>query len=103
MLELQGWLTMLLIQTTPPQPKNTHCHETISLSDMLPGVQGKVVELSGGRGFVGRMASLGFTPGVEISLVQNCGYGPLIACVRGTRVALGRQEAKKTFVQINGS
>jgi len=91
---------MLLIQTTSPQPTKNRCHATIPLSDMLPGEQGRVVELSGGRGFLGRMASLGFTPGVAISLVQNCGHGPLIACVRGARVALGRQEAKKTFVQI---
>ncbi len=42
---------------------------------------------------INRLLSLGFTPGVEISIVQNYGRGPLVVNVRGTRVALGRSEA----------
>ena len=51
-----------------------------------------------GRGIVARLASLGFTPGVEVTMVQNYGRGPLIVEVRGTRVALGRREATRVLV-----
>jgi Fe2+ transport system protein FeoA len=46
-----------------------------------------------------RLTSLGFTPGVEVYMVQNFGLGPLIVLVRGTRVALGRGEAHKIQVE----
>lgn len=46
-----------------------------------------------------RLASLGFTPGVKINMVQNYGWGPLIVTVRGTRVALGRGEAARIIVE----
>jgi Fe2+ transport system protein FeoA len=44
------------------------------------------------------LGSLGFTPGVDIEMTQNYGHGPLVVTVRGTRVALGRQEAKSIIV-----
>jgi ferrous iron transport protein A len=40
-----------------------------------------------------RMASLGFTPGTEIEMIQNPKYGALIVSLRNIRVALGRGEA----------
>ncbi len=46
-----------------------------------------------------RLTSLGFTPGIGIKIVQNYGFGPMIVSVRGTRIALGRGEAAKIFVQ----
>jgi len=46
-----------------------------------------------------RLVSLGFTPGAEVSMSQNYGRGPLIVIVRGTRVALGRIEAGKIFIE----
>ena len=46
-----------------------------------------------------RLVSLGFTLGAELSMSQNYGRGPLIVTVRGTRVALGRVEAAKIFVE----
>ena len=46
-----------------------------------------------------RLVSLGFTPGAQVSMSQNYGRGPLIVTVRGTRVALGRLEAAKIFVE----
>jgi ferrous iron transport protein A len=44
------------------------------------------------------MTSLGFTPGTEVTVVQNYGRGPLIARVRDARIALGRGEAGKIYV-----
>ena len=69
------------------------------LGHLRPGEVGVVRELAGGWGFVSRLATLGFTPGVEITMVQNFGRGPIIVLVRDTRVALGRGEAGKVLVR----
>lgn len=54
-----------------------------------------VRKLHGGKDFTSRMASLGFTIGAEVKVVQNFRHGPMIVTVRGTRVALGRGQALK--------
>lgn len=71
----------------------------VSLSHLRPGEGGIVQSLAGGRGFLGRMAALGFTPGVRVTMVQNFGHGPVIVLVRDTRVALGRGEVGKVLVR----
>jgi len=60
---------------------------------------GFVRSLHGGHSFVSRLAALGFTPGVPVTIVQNRGHGPLIVQVRDCRIALGRGEAQKVLVQ----
>jgi ferrous iron transport protein A len=69
-----------------------------TLSDLAPGEVGVVRELAGGRGFMSRLATLGFTPGAKLTMVQNFGRGPLIVNIRDTRIALGRGEAAKVHV-----
>ena len=76
--------------------------EWIPLTALAPGQWGTVRELTGGRGFVGRLASLGLTPGVAVQMVQNFGHGPLIVLVRDTRFALGRGQAMKIWVSPQG-
>ena len=71
----------------------------VPLSALRPGERGVVAELTGGRGLLSRMASLGFTPGAEVTIVQNFGRGPIIARVRDARIALGRGEAGKIQVR----
>jgi ferrous iron transport protein A len=78
-------------------------NDVVWLSAMRPGEQGVVLELAGGRGLLGRMTSLGFTPGAEVIIVQNFGRGPLIAQVRGARIALGRCEAGRVKVRRRAS
>lgn len=70
----------------------------VSLSTLAPGEVGIVKNLAGGRGFVSRLAALGFTPGAEVTIIQNFGHGPIIVLVRDTRIALGRGEAWKVQV-----
>lgn len=72
--------------------------QRISLSALPPGEMGAVRQLAGGRGFMSRLAALGFTLGAEVTMMQNFGHGPLIVLVRDTRVALGRGEAAKVLV-----
>lgn len=71
----------------------------VSLSALHAGEHGEVVELAGGRCMLSRMTALGFTPGVEVRVVQNYGRGPLIARVRDARIALGRCEAERVYVR----
>jgi len=73
--------------------------ERTTLDALAPGEVGVVRQLAGGRGFLSRLAALGFTPGAEVTMVQNFGHGPLIVLVRDTRVALGRGEAMKVLVE----
>ena len=72
--------------------------ERILLAALTPGEAGVVHELAGGLEFRSRLATLGFTPGAKLTMVQNFGHGPLIVSIRGTRIALGRGEAAKVHV-----
>jgi ferrous iron transport protein A len=65
---------------------------------MAVGEQATIVQFLGGCQVTHRLASLGFTPGVQVQMEQNYGRGALIVSVRGTRVALGRGEAAKITV-----
>ncbi|MDD2694372.1 MAG: FeoA family protein [Anaerolineales bacterium] len=71
----------------------------ISLSEMTTGDDATILAIQGGRMVNNRLASLGFTPGVQVNMTQNYGRGPLIVTVRGTRVAIGRGEAAKIIVE----
>jgi len=72
---------------------------TINLSAVQEGESVRVQGIEGGHYCLSRRASLGFTPGVSLRVVQNVGRGPLIVNLRDTRVALGRGEASKIVVQ----
>jgi len=74
-------------------------NDVVPLSALRVGERGVVVEMNGGRGMLGRMTGLGFTPGAEVTIVQNFGRGPLIALVRDAHVALGRREARRLYVR----
>ena len=72
------------------------------LSSLPTGEKATVLSFGGGRAVNNRLASLGFTTGVDINMTQNYGFGPLIVTVRGTRVALGRGEAAQIMVLRSG-
>jgi ferrous iron transport protein A len=74
--------------------------QELPLSQLPSGIAAQVVQVHGGHGLVNRIASLGFTPGAEVLLLQNYGRGPLIASVRGSRLALGRGEAEHILVKV---
>jgi ferrous iron transport protein A len=74
----------------------------VPLDTLAAQEKGFVRSLSGGHGFVSRLAALGFTPGAPLTIVQNRGGGPLIVLVRDCRIALGRGEAHKVLVQQEG-
>ncbi len=75
--------------------------EPVAMSSLTAGEHATILSFGSGRAVQNRLASLGFTPGVDVDMTQNYGFGPLIVTVRGTRVALGRGEAAKIMVRRN--
>lgn len=73
--------------------------KSVTLAELSPGEWGTVHRMNGGREVINRLVSLGITPGARVNMTQNYGRGPLIITVRGTRLALGRGEAKKILVE----
>jgi Fe2+ transport system protein FeoA len=78
-------------------PNNSN--PTLSLAEVKTGEHAIFQSISAEKVVASRLTSLGFTPGVEIEMTQNYGHGPLVVSIRGTRVALGRQEAKNIIVE----
>jgi ferrous iron transport protein A len=74
----------------------------VSLGTVRSGEWVQIQELHGGHHFLSRLASLGFTPGARLKVLQNYGRGPIIVNLRDTRVALGRGEATKILVKRAG-
>jgi len=58
--------------------------------------------IKGGKKMLRRLSSLGLTPGVELSVVQNAG-GALLLSVRGSRIALGRGMSQRMMVSLTGN
>ncbi len=70
----------------------------VPLSALNTGERGILESFQARWGMLSRLTSLGFTPGVEVEMLQNHHRGPLMVCVRETCVALGRGEAARIFV-----
>lgn len=78
------------------QTPNGH---VMTLADLEAGREGMVVSLQGGPGFIGRIVSLGFTPGATVRMVRNPGRGPVIVSILNTQLALGRGQAKHILIK----
>ncbi len=77
----------------------TPTEKRTTLAGIFAGESATILEFKGGQAVNNRLASMGFTPGARVTIVQNFQRGPLIVTVRGTRVALGRGEAAKIIVE----
>ncbi len=74
---------------------------TLQLIDLEPGEKAMIRHLEGGRSLLSRLAALGFTPGAAVTVVRRNGHGPLLVSLRGSRVALGHEEAAHVIVSID--
>ncbi len=77
-------------------------NDSVPLPHLEAGESGVVLRLRGGKGFVGRMAALGFTPGATLRVARNSGRGPIIVDVLDTQIALGRGQANRVHVRQRG-
>ena len=71
---------------------------SMRLADGKPGEKFQVLNLVGNRGFISRLAVLGFTPGTPVTILRQNDHGPILVSVRGTQLALGQAEAGQIFV-----
>ncbi len=80
---------------------NTRIEDVKPLSSLPPGSRGIVAFMVGGYGFIRRLADMGITPGIEISVLRNAPLGgPVVVQVRGSSIALGRGVASKVFIKV---
>jgi ferrous iron transport protein A len=70
------------------------------LSDMAAGTRVVFRRAEAGRELTSRLAALGLVAGSSLEVLQNSGRGPVLVRVHNTRVALGRSEARKVWVEI---
>ncbi len=68
------------------------------LNDLTDGDKAVIRRLEGGRQILSRLASLGFTPGTPLTIERRSDHGPILVSLRGSRVALGREEAAHILV-----
>jgi ferrous iron transport protein A len=71
--------------------------DNLKLSTVPIGQPVRLAKIDAGRRLTHRLTELGLTPGVELTVIQNTG-GPLLISVRGSRIALGREMARKILV-----
>ncbi len=71
----------------------------MTLSHLTKGQRGRIVKITGGRGFVSRLGVLGFIPGNLVEMEANYGTGPIIVNVEGVEIALGRGEADRIEIE----
>ena len=83
------------------KPSTTRSDD-LTLGGVARGEHVRLQHIAGGHELLSRLASLGFTPGARLSVVQNRGRGPIIVELRGTRIALGRGEATRIVVERDG-
>ena len=71
--------------------------EVFPLTLFEEGEEGFVYLLSGGEGFVSRLAGMGIIAGTSIKVLRNSG-GQIIVLASDTRIALGKGQADKILV-----
>ncbi len=71
------------------------------LSEVPRGVTVRLTGVDSDQRTVRRLAELGLTPGVEVTVLQTS-KGPILVAVRGARVAVGQEMATAIRVATNG-
>lgn len=74
-------------------------NQQIPLAMVSSGTVVTVVDIRAGRGLLRRLADMGLTQGVTLKVVNNPMNGPIIAKVRGSKLALGYGIAQKIMVE----
>lgn len=69
----------------------------VPVTSLAEEEEGVVYSITGGRGLINRLASMGIVPGIRIKVLRNAG-GLVIVLASDTRVALGRGQASHILV-----
>lgn len=87
------WFVIGQKRSKKPRP----VHSPHALAGASIGQPVRLLAVRGEHKVVHRLAELGLTPGVTLTVVQAAG-GPLLVAVRGARVAIGRELAEQIEV-----
>ena len=69
------------------------------LTEMKQGEEGIISSISGDNRYIGRVTSIGITPGCRIRIVKNDKNRPIIVYSRDTMIALNRAECDQIKVE----
>ena len=71
----------------------------IPLTRASAGQRVQLVKVRAGHRLAHRLAEMGLTPGIEMTIVQDTG-GTMLLAVRNSRIALGRGMAHRVRVKL---
>ncbi|MBA7643434.1 hypothetical protein ES703_51160 [subsurface metagenome] len=72
------------------------------LTELVPGEEGKIIALYGGRGMQARLRALGLAEGQVIRKLSTLAWGgPVIILVNRVQIAIGRGMARRILVCAN--
>lgn len=72
----------------------------IRLSDLRPGLSGRIVRIEGQRAYRRRLMEMGLLPGTEVSILRSGRIGGLIDLqARRSRLCVRESEARELWVQ----
>lgn len=77
---------------------NKNARATV-LAEIASGARGVFRGVEAGRNLTSCLAALGLVVGSPLEVLQNSGRGPVLVRVHNTRVALGRNEARKVLIE----
>ncbi len=69
------------------------------LSEMKQGETAIVSSVNGDARYIGRITSIGLTPGCKVSIIKNEKNRPLIVFARDTMIALNHKESSNIEVE----
>ncbi|MCR5616539.1 MAG: ferrous iron transport protein A [Saccharofermentans sp.] len=69
------------------------------LSEMSQGEEGVISSVNGDTRYVGRITSIGITPGCKVKVIKNDKNRPLIVYSRDTMIALNDKESSNIEVE----
>lgn len=70
-----------------------------NLSEMTSGFAGEILNYQGDEFILGRLIEMGFVRGERIQVLRKTPFGDFVVSVKGTDVALRREEASCLIVQ----
>ena len=70
------------------------------LLSLRSGESGRVKSIGAGRGATRRLYEMGFYTGAAVDVVKN-DSGPVIVCLSGNKLALGRGLAAKILLEVS--
>lgn len=72
-----------------------------SIAELKPGQKGTITCIRGDRRVVQRLADLGFTRKASIDILKSAPFnGPVEVCLRGSKLAVGREIAENILVRV---